>query len=263
MSIMRQFHRKRLYEGENGSGGGAPGTVVQTNQQQQQQQNNNNNGQDNVDDFSTIWQPKDNGTEHQQQSTNTQQQTTDQTGMQPENVFKDHLKSLNLTEGLNAQDIFEKAQNGDFTSFNEGLKSALENVYTQSLFNMNKIMTARIDKAVEIAVAKAGANNDGAMSVRSMQEKLPFTKSPEIAPIARAALARFMENGSNLEESISKVGKFFSHIHKMSAKDLGLSTAPRGRPGMSGNFDGGYTESEDEVDFIELLTGTPSDQFGK
>lgn len=223
-----------VFGGANNSG-----TDDKTNQNQQQQQNNNNNNNDNnnnnnnnnnIDSQDNIWDnnsttedDNNNNNNNQNQNQNQNQQTKD-----ADTLFKEHIESLQLTNGLDLAKIQEDLREGKVDSLNEAFSNVAANTYKAAMTQMNSLVDSKIEAATEKAVSDANSTVKADLEIQEMQSSLPFTKDPNIEPVAKAVLAQFRSKGESVENAIAKTKEFFQNT----AEKVGnVSIPPNDKPG--------------------------------
>jgi hypothetical protein len=245
-----RYSTKIMREGENGSGTATPGGNSQSQQQQQVKTQNN------TSDFTKLWH---NETSEVPPAKNTPDNSQQNAQRTPQEIFREHVSGLGLGRGADLKGAFEAAQNGDFSKFEAVMQGISEGIYTAAITNANTIFNSKLSKAVDEAVSKATGNVKASGAVSKMNEQLPFTKNPALAPVANAVLGQLLKKGADVSDAVEQVGKFFKEMHNISAKDLGLNS-PRGRP--SGGFNNQMSDfassDDEEFDWMEALTGNPS-----
>ena len=222
-------------------------------QNDQNNQQDQNNDQNNIENFDDLWQdPKDEN--NQTQQTNNQQNTNDQTNQtSPNDRFDEHVNSLDFAADINATELAEQLQNGDFTGLNAAMESVARKTYKSTIFDMNKLIESRVSSAVDEAVQKTTGQVNRNMAVNKMRDALPFASKPSVAPIAEAVFSRFMQRGDDTEKAIENTRNFFAETNKLSAKDVGQITAPKPKPGER-NFSLQNENSDEDPDWMKILT---------
>lgn len=257
-----RFNRIRYQTPDNQRGASDSSQQNNDGQNNQNAQQGGNNNQNNVDPFATIWQTESaeagEHSQNDQQNQNNQQSQNrnDQNTQQPGDFFNNYLKDLNFLEGINTQEIAQKLTEGDAESLGNTLNSIGRAAYGKAIVDANKIIEARVAKAVDEAVAKSSAHMSTDMAMRTMQERLPFTKQPAIQPVAATIMAQLMRKGDDVDKAIANTGEFFKHIYKLSAKDLGLNKPPRATPGSGNqrNIVEELDDAESGEDWLKVLT---------
>jgi len=203
----------------------------QNNQNQNQNDNNNDNNNDNLDSQTNIWEDKNQSSDDNKQNQN-QNQNQDQNTIDPTEAMANHIASLNLTDGIDLAQIQSDMQTGDSGSLNKAFETIAANTYQASLTQMNKLMDGKIAAATEKATQDANASMNANMAVREMNTQLPFTTDPNIAPVAKAVLNQFINNGAELTDAIKSTQKYFDAVgEKVNSAGKSAGDQPGG-----GNF---------------------------
>lgn len=230
---------------------------TQTGETSQTQQQGKNNEKDNVDKFATLW---DNPTEDKPGEKASDQTPDANKGLTNQQVFDEHINSLNLLNGVDLEKITADLTSGNTESLENAFKAMSRNVYTSALLNTNKIMDQKIEAAIEQAVTKSKNSIGSDFALQQMNSQLPFTAKPAIAPMAKQVLEQLIKKGSSTEEAIAGVKDYFQQTASVFAKESGLVIAPKNRPG-SGRFtdaalpDTLGKDEDDVIDFIKILGG--------
>jgi len=180
-----------LYEGEDGSGGGAGGTGnAGTGQQSdgtgQQDLQKKSNGEDTVDVFANLWQDPVEDEKGGEKNKPQAPATTDEDGNKK---FNDHLATLNFLDGVDLEKVSQDLQQGDTKSLQSVLTSQAQNVYKRALIDSNNLMDQKIGKAVADAVKQGRTASHGDMAVRLMEGTLSLQKIAHLTQLQKLFLA--------------------------------------------------------------------------
>lgn len=213
------------------------------------------NKEDKVEDFKTMWDNDDKEIEQQKQ--NEKQIANEIEQQKPDEAFDEHIKSLNLGSGIDANKIASDMAEGNTDSLNAAFTSVAASSYKAALISTNKLIDAKISNAIDEAVNRSEGKFKTNAAVRDLNDALPFTKAPEIAPIAKVVFGQFMKKGQNVDEAIESVRKFFHHTTKLSAKDVGIQMAKKSNSfsGSHSGITGDDLDEENETDFQAILSG--------
>ena len=232
------------YAPDGGSDGGGQQQQDPNPQQQQdnrqQQQQDQNNIDPSVAELEQLWQTEDNSNKDKEQQ---QQQPQQLSANEVQQQFQQHVASLKLAEGVDTDKIKEGLNAGDVSPLVAAMEGVAGKVYQSAVVASNKLFESKIEKAVAQAVEKSTGKVSADFAVTEMQKAIPFTKKPEISPVAIAVLRQFMNKGNDQATSIQKTKDFLTHFFKAGAKDLGISIAPKGKPSGNG-FQGSFMETE-------------------
>ncbi len=223
--------------------------------QQQQQQQGDNNEPNNADKFENIWQtePED-GDQQQQQTPQGTPQSQQQQTPNADEAFNTYIEGLQLTDGLDLPTISEELNQGKTEGLGKAFSAVASKVYRHAMIDMSRVIDQKVKAGVEQAVQQSSNAAQGNQAVRQMNTTLEFTKNPAIAPVANAALAQLIKKGKSVEDAVEGVRSFFQNTSKLSAKDLGLQTAPRSRPGNQPfNGVGDIGDDDEDTDWLETL----------
>lgn len=225
----------------------------------QPQKEGENNEKDNIEPFADLWDNPD--TEKGENKDQKQQTQSIQQGPTNQEVFDDHIKSLDLMGGVDLEKITADLNNGSIESLNSAFGTLAKNVYTKALVNTNKIMDQKIAKAVEQAVEQSKTSFGSDFAMQQMNSQLPFTAKPAIAPMAKQVLEQLIKKGKSTEEAIKGVKDYFQQTASVFAKESGMVIAPKNRPG-SGRFTETAIQNlneddadDDLPDFLKILGG--------
>lgn len=147
----------------------------------------------------------------------------------------------------------------------EGLKTGDPTVMQDLLSQLNgKIVKAHVEAmrgsqtmiqtAVKDAVAEAMKNTTGYVEGKEMREAmqaaLPFTKNPNIGPVAETIMKRMMDRGANQEQALKGVDKWF----RTTMMEIDPSFAPNKNTGDG--FRKAYKPSgNSDTDWLKALRG--------
>lgn len=220
-------------------------------------ENKQSNNQNNVDDLDNLWNTD---VENDPQKTkNNQNEQTNKPTKSADEIFTEHLNSLNFTDKLDANKLAEEIRDGNLEGLINVVNQAGRNAYKQALMTANGMIEKRISKAVDEAVQRSTAQNEGSFAIKRMEERLPFTKDQLHAPVAQSVLKRLIDKGVTVDKAIENVQKYYQKIYNLKPKDLGIANPPPSRPGStrlntSANIRDQGNE-DDEIDWMTLLGG--------
>lgn len=241
-------------QNSNGNSGGNEGNSGNDREERPGNKGAKGNGEDNVDDNMNIWDDPDNkdGNKGNKGGGGNGNDGNGDRGnpVDPNKQVEDYLNSLGLDLDM-SDDIMEAARNGDFAGMKDAIGASNKKLYKQFLKDSGRMMDATVSRAVEAAVTKALGTVNTSSLVKRMNADLPFTKDPNVAPIAQSVLGRMMKHYNGDEEkAISNTKAFFKKMQGLTANDLG-GDAPGGRPGNRryGNNGG------NEADWLSVLSG--------
>lgn len=242
MNIRNLFNVARDEAGGDGDTGGGAGGAAGT------QNNTNNNNKDNVTDYTDLWNTDNKGAATPAPASAPAPAAPTST---PAEDLQNHINGLNLTAGVDVNKVMADMQSGNGESFQAALDSISANGYKAAMGDAQKMMQAQVAEAVDKAVSQANGNHRSDTLIRDMNTALPFTESPEIAPLAKAVLTQFVKSGKSHKDAIAETGKFFEHV---STKVPGSASAPAGKPG-AGNFNASTSNNADDTNWEEILGG--------
>lgn len=181
---------------------------------QNQNQNQDNNQQDsNTNLLDGLWYDEENN-QGGDQNLNNQQSSENNLSIE------DHIKSLGLTEGVDLHKLQEDLSEGKVDSLNEALSAVAAKTYQQAMLNMNAIVDAKVQEAIQAATENASQLMSKQQQKQLLQTELPFAKDPAIGPIAETVFDRFLQKGKSVEEAIKGTAEYFSHMHKTASEYL-------------------------------------------
>ncbi len=165
-----------------------------------------------------------------------------------------HIESKNFVNGV---DFNKLAEGGDPEAIKASFNNLTRNMYVGMMADVNRIVEARVEQAVEKAVKTAKSEVYGTQAVDDMFRSLPHLNNPNTAPVAQSVFAKFIEKGQTREMAVRNTDKYFKD---MAANILGVNPDNRGRPsgsprGGSGNSDmSGGGSSNQPSDWMNFLT---------
>lgn len=256
----RNINRK-YYDPNTGTGSDLGGSGNDSNNQQQsdsnnnqQQSNNENNNENNDAGYANMWDIPDQNSQQdtgQQQNANSQQQQT-QSGPTADEQFQEHVKSLNLTQGV---DFSLAAQEPE--KFQEQMQTAMANVYQAAMVNANKLFEQRagdLQNELNQHTATTVANDK---MVSQMNTTLPFTADAAYKPVADAVLQQFINSGKTPDDAIKEVGGYFKSMYSAMSANMGGPQGNRLQGGFNGQMPSGANNSQQdsEPDWLAVLSG--------
>lgn len=148
----------------------------------------------------------------------------------------------------------EALQNKDPTGLTKAINTSLRATMYQMYRDVTKMIQGGL-KDVRGEMDTAARRRLAAdRSEQTLYEALPFTRNEAIRPIATAIKAQFLRKGKTDSEANDAVKNYFKATAQLGADDLGLDTAPRGRPGERGNSRRNG-RAEEEVDWAAIMRG--------
>ena len=213
------------------------------------------NTKDKVEDLTKLWDNKPADEEKPTPETTVAAPTVEQ--QKPDEAFDEHIKTLKLADGVDTAKIVADMAQGNTDSLKDAFNSVAGAAYKASMINANKLIEAKVNAAIKEAVGQSEGKFKTDVAIRDLNVALPFTKAPEIAPIAKVVFGQFMKKGQSVEEAIESVRLFFAHTTKLSAKDVGMQVAKKG-DSFSSSHSGITPEDSDEsedLDFEAILSG--------
>ncbi len=251
----------RVTNGWMGQGGRPNGVDQSNNAGNGNTTDDKNNTQNNVETSINPWEtPQSNDPSTQQPPINVTVQTPEQKPTSQQ-VFDQYFNNLRLHDGIDYAKMQQDFMNGDTTSFVAGMNSVMKRMYQDIAERMQSYVSRRLEDASKDILTNARSSFEGTTAVSAMQSQLEYTKKPGIAPIAKAALARFMDQGMDQETAIQKVGQFFEDIMgEVNPAAKNFRTQPGGNPrdvqfaGRDPNVS--YTREGKTMDWFEVL-GVP------
>lgn len=216
-------------------------------------QNNNNadNNADNVDNNTPFWDNKSvddkNADDSSKQTIEVVQKPAEKT---PDEQMQEHITGLNLTNGIDSNQIMEDMREGKTESFAAAMQTVSANSYQAAMTSMNDIMDAKIAEVTETATANANASVNSNMAVLQMQREMVFTKDKDIEPIAKAVLAQALKTTDSTEEAIVAVKGFFEKM----GGEITPPSNDSGNPQFPGH-DQNNSGKKSHDDWLGVLTG--------
>lgn len=229
------------------------------NQNDNDNNNNDNNNQNNIDPNKSIW--DNNVKEDNNDSDNNPSQTVvvkqEPATKSPEEQMNDHISGLNLAGGIDISKIAEDIRNGgDENTLLTAFEQIGANSYKAAVTSMNDLMDKKLAKVTEEATTQASSTMNSNLAVSQMQGSLAYTKDPDIAPVAKAALTQFIKNGDDVDTAIKNVEKFLMKT----ANTIGGTGKPpsdsSGNPSFPHNDNNNDSDDLGHKEFLDLLTNT-------
>jgi len=217
--------------------------------------NQNDNNSNNMDNNSSFWdndkQNQGNDNNQNNQQTNNQQQNQD-----PNSVYNDFVKNLNLTNGVDLGTIQEDIQNGSTESLMAAFESVSANTFKASLEQMNKLADNKIQAAIDKAVSESTSTINESTAIREMNGALNFTTDKDIAPVANAALKQFINKGQSTQEAIESVKKFFEATANSVTGNSSQQNPMNGNFNPNSNINNSNNNSNSNAsdDWMDVLT---------
>lgn len=243
----------RLRENEDGSGAGAPGA---NGEQKTDATEVENKTEDNLGIFDKTWEDEEVKNENDGQSAVATTTQTTEAAKNPDEILNEHIKGLNLADGIDMQKLQTDLATGSTESLQAALTQVAGNAYRASMLNSTKIMDAKIDAAIASAVNQSEGKFKTADAIRQLHAALPFTAQPAIAPVAKGVFGQYIKKGSSIEDAIKQTQNYFRETAKLSAKDVGLHTVSKDshRSGPGG-IELPDDDTEDQSDWMKILSG--------
>jgi hypothetical protein len=170
--------------------------------------------------------------------------------------FAEYIEGLNLMPQI-TEDAISEFQQGKPDKMQATFKQALGNVFQRVIFDMDKVVNARVEKAVAQATDIARTTVATDKFTDQLFQTLPWARSPNFAPIATSVAQRFLKmQGATPDKAIQATKRFFDKMRNELPETDGRRTAP-GFPGRKGF---GNDETGDDVDFRKVLLGLADDE---
>ncbi len=162
-----------------------------------------------------------------------------------------------MTNGIDANKVVEDLQNGDVGAFESALKSVAANAYTAAMQQTNILLETKIEEATKLATEQASSSLNANLAVSQMQQKLEFTKDPDIEPMAKAALSQALKRGDDVETAIASVEKFFMKAAGNISKAMRppSSTNSGGNPQFPSDANNNNSGHASHDEWLAVLTG--------
>ncbi len=237
-----------------GVGGGDKSTEEEKPADQNTNTNDDPNNKDNIDSNASIWDNKPTDDADPNKSTQTVEVVQKPAEKTPEEKMQAHITGLNLTKGIDTNQVMEDIREGKVESFGAAMNAVGGNAYQAAMTDMNSIMDAKIAKATEDATANANATMNSNLAVSQMNTAMPFTKDPDIAPIAKAVLAQTLKSGADTEAAIGAVEKFFAKAAGQINKSMQPPTNQSGNPQFPTESDNNSGQAQHD-EWLDVLTG--------
>jgi len=227
----------------SGNSGDKSNSGNQDNKNNNDNNNNNNNVDPNMQMVDTIWDeikkdPKD----QNDKNNNNQQQQQQQSD--PQKDVDTYLAGIGLGEYKLTEQELEAFKSG------EGVQSAFDNInkrirdsHIKAVSAANTLLEKKIPELVEAAVNKSKSFYQGEQLRDLLQERLPWTRDPVIAPMAETILRQLLIKGATHDQGIEGTKKYFERVQKAMdpsyiAPNKNTNQPYRGqRPQETGNMD--------------------------
>jgi hypothetical protein len=202
---------------------------------------NQGGGGNNLEITENIWELEDNqgGNNNSGGGNNNNNNNNNNNGGQQQggqdnntNAFDQYVNGLSFAPQL-SDEVRQQIQSGDFSSLDEILNRQGRSVFRQAIEGANRLIQAQVEKAVERAVQQSNANFRTQNFIDRMENKLPYTAKPNIAPVARTVLAQFIRKGDDIDTALGKVDLYFRDVSNLFSGNNG-NRQTGGRPGSNG-----------------------------
>lgn len=226
--------------GGGGAGGGEGGAANAG-------QGGENNNQGDLQTFDDLWDnpSNDSGDAGNNAGGASQQQSGQQ--LSADEQFQAHVASIDF--GVDPAAMFQAAQSGNSEGFAEQMQKLTSGIYKAAMLNSNKMLNQRMESMRDEMrqTTQSAVSSDKLIS--QMNERIPFTKDPAYAPMAKAVLTRLLNKGESPEKAIAGTERYFRDL----AKQVPGSTSGKGKD-VSGN---GEADSQ-EMDWVSFMGGKPT-----
>lgn len=149
----------------------------------------------------------------------------------------EYFRSINFEEVFTPAEMSEAMESGDFSKVNAKMIAHSQDIVRKALLESNKVIEARVDKAVKDAVAATKK----AIGEDTMKDKLraafpSIANNPNLAPVMWAVGNQARNHGAESLDDIQDVVKrFFSDIRNIDTEEFGdLGRAPGAQMGQPG-----------------------------
>ena len=143
----------------------------------------------------------------------TQQQQTAPTQTDPAKDVDTYLNSIGLGELKLSETELESFKTGD------GVQAVIDNInkrirdsHVKALSGASTLIEKKVKDAVELAVNSSKSFYQGEQLRGLLQDKLPWTKDPVIAPMAETVLRQLLTKGATYEQGIEGTKKYFERV---------------------------------------------------
>lgn len=248
MSKFKPWERMVLREAEGtGSSGGATAAKPDPKTGTTGNQGDGNNGDDFSLDNGNIWEapkPKEGDIKPAPVA-----QTQNQPAPGPSG-FDQYIQSLDYTPTITPEIQASLAQ-GDMSGLMKQIGTQIQSSLKEALIKSAQIARQAATEAQGNAVNQANVNFNSANAIKVLNDKVPISTNPNIAPIAKAAMTQYMKAGNSAEKSAMMVGKFLGALSKQPNQAFGLPDQPKRGTGGSMRDE----PAEPEVDWLEFASG--------
>lgn len=221
----------KVFEQDTGSGGSVPNTGSgqgegDTGDKGQQAAGDKNNDNNNLDSHKNIW---DTGKPTEKDKPTLEDQNA-LSAAQDKSIkdFHEYVQGQTFGEEFTPDALKKMLEDGDTTPLNTAIASAAKAGFGKALQDTQKIIEAAITKGTADAVAQSKAATSEKDNINAMNIALPFTKDPNVAPIAELALQTQMKAGRDFNTALESVKGFFSKMSTDIADHTG-DGGPRNR----------------------------------
>lgn len=258
--LLRTWNAVYAPDGVGGTGGSGTGSVPVAGSKTPVEQGGTGEteGENNGGGFDlnkvNIWeQPKPKVTEQNNQNNGNSNGTQQQQTVDPMEGFKKYVGALEFPVALSPDAIQNFITKGDHKGLSDAIQASHRTVYEKVMLDSSKMLNTSIDKAVDVAVAKATGAFKTDKSLDFLNISIPIAKNQNVAPVAQAAYGSFLKAGKTQEEAVGLVRDFLGAMGKIKNEDLGLPKTPSNSPGSGRSFASGQQQDNDEmVDWLSF-----------
>ena len=144
----------------------------------------------------------------------------------------------------------------------EGIKGVVRKTFLQTMTATRRMQSQMMEQMKKDVSqdARGTLRFDSAQAL--LESKLPMLKDPAMAPVARASLKSFLDQGMSMDAAVDKTVAYFKQIHGNLGKHF-QGANPNARPGgMPGGFgqpqmetEPGSTAPAEEPDWLSIFGG--------
>ena len=127
--------------------------------------------------------------------------------------------------GSLSRELFDKVNEGDVDSFNNGLQNMMRGVYKTAIEDSNRLMTARMQDFEQKLMAKLADSKAADGIIADLKSAIPYAQDAAVEPVARQVLSGYLRQGMSQNEAIAATNAYFGRL----AEKVGQSNEPKSK----------------------------------
>lgn len=127
--------------------------------------------------------------------------------------------------GSLSKELFDKVNEGDVDSFNNGLQNMMRGVYKTAIEDSNRLMSARMQDFEQKLMAKLADSKAADGIIADLKSAIPYAQDAAVEPVARQVLSGYLRQGMSQNEAIAATNAYFGRL----AEKVGQSNEPKSK----------------------------------